>query len=496
MERIIKLPGGRRIFYDRLSDAERREVDDWLNDVWLPLLEANPLEGFEPNSEAQRTFLEARTKTIAAQAGNQFGKTTSLIVKGLAQQLPWELLPEHLHSFKRFDGAVQGRLVVPGFSLVEGNMLPALRQWCPRAALKGGSFEKAWSSSKNTLYFENGGFIDFLTYETDLDKFGGVQRHWVGYDEPPPRPIRDEGLARLMRFGGFEMFAFTPVKANVGWLKREIYKKRDSPDITLVRGSVRDNQHLDAATRDYFLNQLPNDLWRRAREFGDFVDVGGLIYDGFERAVVQEPFDPGFVQSLDVVVGIDNGVRNAGLVWVGFDTRGVAFVFDERLVQDGTPADYVKAINETNGKWGIKDPSYVIDPASRQRNQVNAETVQSELMRLGIFTENGQNNVEAGVQQVRGRLQADRLFISPVCRGLRDEADDYAAEETEDGSFKVIKTNDHRLDALRYVCMSRPFYAELEAQAPQRTLGWQAGTAPDLSKLVPAASVPPLGSMS
>jgi phage terminase large subunit-like protein len=60
------------------------------------------------------------------------------------------------------------------------------------------------------LRFNDGSYIDFLTYETDLDKFGGPQRHFLGYDEPPPRDIRDEGLVRLTRFGGFEMFAMTP----------------------------------------------------------------------------------------------------------------------------------------------------------------------------------------------------------------------------------------------------------------------------------------------
>lgn len=492
---VIKLPGNQRIELDRLTPAKRADALKWLAEVWMPLVEANPLEAFEPNSAAQAEFLEANTSTIVAQAGNQFGKTTALIVKALAQQVPKAMLPARLQSYKRFDGAVQGRIVVPGFSLVEGNMLPALRRWCPRAALKGGSFEKAWSSAKSTLSFADGGFIDFLTYETDLDKFGSVQRHYIAYDEPPPRPIRDEGLARLMRFGGFEMFAYTPVKANTGWLKRELFKKRASPDITFVRGSVRDNDALDDKAREYFLAQLPNDLWRRAREFGDFVDVGGLIYEEFERGVAKEPFDPSFVRTLDVVVGIDNGIRNAGFVWVGFDDRNVAHIFDEALVQDGTPSQYVHKIREVNARWGLKEPTYVIDPASRQRNQTNGVTMQSALTALDIHTFTGQNDVQAGIQQGRDRLVNQRLVISPRCVGLREEADDYAAEERDDGEFKVIKGNDHRLDAMRYALMERPYWPEVEASAPNMNLGWEPNRAPNFPMRL-AQSVPPMGSMS
>jgi hypothetical protein len=66
-----------------------------------------------------------------------------------------------------------------------------------------------------------------------------------------------------------------------------------------------------------------SDLWRRAREFGDFVDVGGLIYPEFERCVVPKPPEPRFVRSLMWWCSIDPGIRNAGIVWQGFDGDNV-----------------------------------------------------------------------------------------------------------------------------------------------------------------------------
>jgi hypothetical protein len=119
---------------------------------------------------------------------------------------------------------------------------------------------------------------------------------------------------------------------------------------------------------------------------------------------------------------------------------------------------------------------YVIDPAARQRAQVNSDTVQSELIRQGIPTINGQNNFETGYFQVRQRSEAGRLRVNPECRGLRSEADDYALEARDDGMIKPLKGNDHRLDALRYALMTRAWNPVAEIKDPQQQLGWEVGT--------------------
>jgi hypothetical protein len=165
------------------------------------------------------------------------------------------------------------------------------------------------------------------------------------------------------------------------------------------------------------------------------------------------------------------------VVWVGFDKDNVAYVFDEILLQDKTPVEYAIAIKKINKKWGIRECIYVIDPASRQRAQVNSDTVQSELLRQGIPTQNGQNNFESGYFQVKQRIEQGRIRVNPECRGLRAEADDYALESRDDGVIKPIKGNDHRLDARRYALMvPRAWYPLEEMEEPKHELGWQYGT--------------------
>ncbi len=469
------------------------------------LLERDPLQSFVPHA-GQVPWFEASTPLVAAFAGNRFGKTTSLVVRALIECVDRDSLPRSLQPFKRWDEttAPRGtfvRMVNPSFQLLEGVLLPAFREWAPKDQLLGGSFDKAYQGAPNRLLrFANGSSIQFMTYEMDLDKFGGWKGHVVGFDEPPPQNIREECLGRLVDFDGYELFAMTPLKANTGWIRREIFKKREDPGVTVVRGSIHDNPTLSTDAKERFLGALSSDLWRRAREFGDFVDVGGLIFPEWERCVVPPP-PPAAVRSGDVVVSIDPGVRNCGIAFCVFGRDNIMGVFDELLLQDETPTGYVDAIDATLKRWGVprSKVEFVIDPASRQRAQVNAETVESALMRLGVYTTFGQNDVEAGIQQLRDRMasKTPRFWCSEDARFARDQADEYAAEDREDGQFKVIKRNDHVLDAIRYAAMHRPWFPMEEQNAPAMRLGWTPDTAPPERLLAgPSVTGPPMGSLS
>jgi phage terminase large subunit-like protein len=98
------------------------------------------------------------------------------------------------------------------------------------------------------LSFANGSTATFKTYKQDPSTLGGARLHWVAYDEPPPKKHREEGRMRLVRYGGHEMFAMTPLDTNTAYVRRSIWKRREDPDITVVRGSIHDNPTLDKAT--------------------------------------------------------------------------------------------------------------------------------------------------------------------------------------------------------------------------------------------------------
>lgn len=530
----MKLPVSREQLASWPAEA-RREAEALLVEIDA-VLERNPLAGFEPHSESQREFLAARTDIIAAFAGNRFGKSTALVVRALIECLPVEFVPEALLGFKRFgfDAPCSGWILCPSDDKIKDSLWPAFKRWTPREAVKGGDLSKAYNANDRILSFERGDTITFKTYKQGDDTLGGAGLHWVAYDEPPPAGHRNECLMRLADSDGYEMFAMTPLKVNTGWIRRDIFKRREAPEITVVTGSIHDNPTLDERKKNYILSQY-SEHERGAREHGHFLALGGLVYPDFERTVVDE-FSLRDLEGMDVVVVIDPGLRNAAILWLGFDRDGVCWVFDEVLLQRQTTIDYVLAILRVNARWGIgdgeegqvvevlrahdveglkaeeidevselvrgasvlggRDPEYWIDPAARSGNQVNAETVQSSLAALGVYAAEAQNKVEAGIDQVRQRIAWGRLKVCRNCRGLRDEADDYAEEETEDGSFKIVKANDHRVDALRYGVMTRPFSAFEEDREASRNLGWEPDRAPAATALASRTLAPPLGSMS
>lgn len=485
--------------------AEQREEAIELLRLYEAAVADNPLEVFKPHSAAQEEFLAARTSIVAAFAGNQFGKSTILMVRMLIELLSRDQLPEHLRKYKRFEAPTHLWALCPTEDKVFDSLLPALYKWCPPGALKGGNGRKAWNGERMQLSFANGSSLTFKTYKQDPATLGGATLHGVGFDEPPPRAHRDEAATRLLQHNGHEWYAMTPLKANTGWIRREIWRKRAAPDITVVKGGMRDNPTLSREAITRLLASYQNDLWARAREFGDFMDVAGLVYADIERVVVPPPLpadELAFIKGLDHVVGIDPGIRNAAFIFGGFDSHGVDWIYDEALIQNGTPTQYALAIDQKLARWGLRrsDVLFVIDPAARQRNQVTGSTVQGELAELGIYTMNGANDREAGQQQIRDRILHRRIQILSTLVGILDDADEFAWEMDDEANASGAADDSpfHRLATLRYQVMTRPFLPRLELKpAEERALGRGVNQAIDLRYLQPGrAQAGPMGGMS
>lgn len=503
---------------------EKRELFEQLQAAHKELLATNPLEGFHacpvscgPNCldrEKQHEFMASMNRIVAAFAGNRFGKTTANVVWAIIQHTPDDMLPDRLKPFKRprdaRHGPVTGRYLLPSQKTILTIVMPEFKKWCPPAILKGQSWAKAYSTQHNIINFEDGGRLEFYTYEQDPAVMVGASLDYVIYDEPPPEGHFHENVIRTTDRAGCHRFGMTPVNmkgGGIGWIKREILDKKDDPHITVVRATIHDNPLLSPDEIEFTLSQFPADE-RQAREHGDFIHFGGMIYPGgFEHILVDPvlpPLDgdnmpPERIRGTDIYVGIDPGLKNAAFVWVAFDSSNRALVFAELLLREKTPIDYARAIRKVNSLYRIKTPPiFVIDPSARNRSLTNAESIQGELQRQGIPCMHGQNEVQGGVQSVRRRIQEGALFIGRNLTGIRGEAEEYRMDDRPDGEFKVVKENDHRLDALRYVLMARPWYPSPVELLRDKPL--VPGQAPSLEWLIaqdqPNHDGPPLGDLS
>ena len=448
---------------EALSAGGKLEARLLLQEVEL-LKRLNPMQFYEPPSRKHAEFMASRAGVRAIFGGNRSAKTTTAIADDIVQMSPLELLPEHLHQFKHGECPFYVRVMTPD---MERTMKPVihhkLREWLPQALIPGG-FDKHYNKQAQCLQLECGCRFDFLSYEMALDKFGGAALHRCHYDEEPPEDIREECLMRLVDFDGDELFSMTPLKG-LTWSHKQILKNTD-PDVFKITVSMRDNPHLNPRGVNRKLKLLSEDA-RRMREQGEFHNAAGYVYPEVKAWTVHRAPDETY-RAYDTLVAIDPGIRKAGLTWTSW--TGESFcTFDERELRDQTVEGYVKEIRRVNARYGLNEARihYIIDPAGTARSLTNGESVETELNRLGIYCEHGQNDVDTGVLMLRRLGMAGNWTIVDDLTEFIETLSEYPLVIHADGTMHPAKTgNEHRADAVRYAISTRAWPDEELAAAP------------------------------
>ena len=468
------------------------------------ILAANPLQGYMPHDK-QRPFHAFRGRTKVFLGGNRSGKTTGGICDDLIQAIDPDAVPEHLKEYKKWEAPFKCRIVTPDFTRTMIAVQEAIRRWCPKSQLKGGGWDTAYEKSQRILRFANGSFFEFMTYEQDIDKFGGSARHRIHYDEEPPGEkgelVRQECTMRLADYNGDELFTFTPL-LGLTWTFDELWENK-GPEIApsvwqdeglcVVRVDMDDNPHLSQEGKEAALAAIPEE-YRTARKEGNFVHFQGLVYSEWDSSRhVCDPVDKEHLKGQTFQIVIDPGIHKTAVLFGAFDKDNHLLIFDELLLQGHTPERTVSVIRAKEKFWGIRDAFYLIDPAARNRSLTDAERVESSFQKAGLPVVPAQNDVETGIFEVKRRLEKGLLTVARNCQNLLWERERYRLAPTTDGKFAVVKRHDHAMDCLRYVAMSRPLIHPEIKQRPRR---WTPGTAPPADYEPIVQDNPPMGGMS
>jgi phage terminase large subunit-like protein len=463
---------------ERLPEEQREQATALLASAEA-MARANPLLVYNaPTGKVhhkQLAFHESHAQLKAFLGGNRSGKTTAGVIDDLIQCVDRDIVPEHLRAYKKFDPPFHLRIVTPGFDVMEGVIFQKLREWTPKGQLVGDRFDKAYEKSRRLLHFKNGSFIDFLTFEQDLDKFGGTAKHRIHYDEEPPRDIRQEGQMRLLDYeGADELFTMTP-QHGMSWMFDEIWEpwtKGQLDDAKVVVVDMDENPYLSEKQKAKLLRGFSKEELA-ARKSGRFVHFAGMIYEEFSRNfhVIPEGHVP---PNSKVYVGIDPGMRHmAAVVWTYLTPEDTLVIFDELALQGHTVKQVCEAIKLINVKHGepplpLLPDWYVIDPSARNIVHQTGRSDQMEFTDNGIVTILGQNSVTAGINRVKERLQSHRLLVMANCQQTIDQFRKYRwatpTRTEDDAKEKPVKTDDHLLDALRYVVASRPISPQEERE--------------------------------
>ncbi len=420
------------------------------------------INAYKPHAK-QVDFHKAEQRRRLYIGGNRSGKTTGGIVEDI-----WWLTKRH--PYRRIpDGPVFGRIVCVDFlNGIEKIIKPQLKRWIPPSELRGGCWADAYEAGIRTLFFENGSFVELMSYDQDLDKFAGTSRHFIHFDEEPPEAIYTENMARLVDTRGSMWMTMTPVEG-MTWIFDEIYEKGRMGDknISITEVDMAENPHLDPEAVAEYLDSLSEDE-RDARGSGKFIQMGGLVYKAFKPEIhVVDPIDFKDIARKEFkhYMSLDHGFNNPTAVeWHAVDRDNNVLTFDEHY-EAGRIIDYHAAVIKDRNKDHGRTPDIsVCDPALEQRQGVTGTSIRTEYAIRGIGFVLGNNDVQTGVVKVNEYLTTLNERGRPLwqitsnCGNLIRELlrlrwqtwSSKKQQQTNNPYEKIHKKDDHACDSSRY----------------------------------------------
>ncbi|MFE1914973.1 terminase large subunit domain-containing protein, partial [Streptomyces anandii] len=347
-------------------------------------------------------------------------------------------------------------------------IIPQLQQWVPPSQLRGGSWYSAYDSQERILNFDNGSFVELMSYDQDLDKFAGTSRDFIHYDEEPPEDIRTECRARLIDRKGREWFTLTPVEGML-WIFDQIYEPglAGHPNIDVIEVEMEENPHLDQDEVREFLESLSEEE-RKVRGSGKFVTRGGLVYKTFNlKTHVINPINPAEYVGPQYrwYMSLDHGFNNpTAVLWHIVDSNNRVITFSEHYESEKTIDYHAQVIKNREATHGRGPDLRVCDPALAQRQALTGTSIQTEYAMRGIGMAFGNNDVLTGVAKVNQYLEIasdgkPNWLITANCANLIKEMQrlrwkTWASkkQQSENNAYDQIhKKDDHACDSARYL---------------------------------------------
>ena len=214
----------------------------------------------------------------------------------------------------------------------------------------------------------------------------------------------------------------------------------------------QDVPHLTEDQKAKLLDSIPPHQ-RDARTKGIPVLGAGQIYPLAESAIVCDAFElPNFWPR---AFGFDADWNRTAAVWGAWDRESdTVYLYSEHYAGQQPPSIHADAV-KARGPWivGAMDPSThgKISPKDGTR-------LSQEYLNLGLTLVNADNAVEAGIMACYQRFAAGRLKIFRTLRNLITELRIYRRDE----NGKIVKENDHLMDAMRYLIMTGMMHASIE----------------------------------
>lgn len=410
---------------------------------------ADKLGQFVPYPK-QVPFFDANHPCIVLRGGNRSGKTAPGMVFAIKYALG--RLPGQKHI-----PPVIIWIVCPDFTNhVEGVLIPTFYEWCPPEAIK--EFKK----SPPTAIFHNGSKIFFKSSDSGPARHAGAKIHLLVVDEEIDGDVVEECQARLIDYAGIMRVTVTPV-TGVQWLK-DLCKK---PTTKEIRVSMFDNPHINQEKAQEYIDGLPAHM-RKTRELGDFLALSGLVFpEVIDPIYWVKPHEYKVDRDANVIFCLDPGYGVTACLWVALYPDDSVIVFDEYYQKNLFPDTNAPKILKKELHFSARITKRWIDPASKQHT-TNPNSAREQYRQHGITCHYAQNDVDAGLAEVRNYLNPDilghpRVKFYDTLVNLKEEFANYIYEPPgKSDRIKPRKKHDHLIDCLRYILFSKPRYRTQE----------------------------------
>ena len=436
--------------------------------------------------------------------GNRSGKTVANILECI-----WRITKTHpfRQDLNEIEGPIRGRLVCVSF--VDGLqkiILPLFKAWMPKKFLIGRSWDKSYNNYLRTLSLADGSFIEFMSYDQELEKFAGTSRHFVSFDEEPPKTVWEECLLRLVDTDGDWWISMTPVEG-LTWVYEEIYqphKEGNRPWTLVLQVSMDDNPHLMDKAKMRILRNLSSDSDRAARKEGSFVEIKGKVYKTYDPHIHRrESFT--LTPDMRIYTSLDTGwAHPAAFLWHAVlpEARGGHIVtFHEIVESELTVEAMAQRVHEYEkavlGPLGMEVYVRTGDPAMLQTKEHTGTSIVGEYAKHEIYigvegVPKGPGSVDIGVIKMTQYLNTvvgkhplwthhDTPILEKQMTNLRwEKYDSKKLEYKKAPKTTIEKKNDDAPDSLRY------FITLMDDLTPERVTHLQRN--PDLLHSVPYAN--------
>jgi phage terminase large subunit-like protein len=303
----------------------------------------------------------------------------------------------------------------------------------------------------DTIYVTHasGGFsqCSLKTYDQKRESFQGTEQDVIWLDEESPLDIYTECLMRTMTNGGMLMLTFTPLMGLtdtvLAFLPNGEINERAEGSKAVIMAAWTDVPHLTPEIQAELLASIPP-FQRDARSKGIPQLGSGAIYPvpESEFLVNDFPIPDHWPRAYGMDVGWNRTAAAFGALNRDTDTL---YLFSEHYRGQAEPAVHAAGIRARD----LWIPG-VIDPASRGRAQTDGVQLLQMYRDLGLDLDMADNSVEAGIYQLWMRLSTGRLKVFRSMVNFLQEFRLYRRDE----KGRIVKQNDHLMDATRYLVMS------------------------------------------